>query len=557
MIVFPLENVLYLQERIHIVECRYTYLTTWRFLWTTKKKGMNPILPGFYPDPSICRVNDDYYLVTSTFAYFPGVPIFHSRDLVHWNQIGNILERKEQLPLVNAETSEGIFAPTLRYHDGTFYMITTNVTPTNDINNFIVTATDPAGPWSDPYPLDSAGIDPSLFFDDDGKCYYCGTQNRREGSRYFGDNEIYIQELDLNTMKLVGESYPAWHGALRGVEWPEGPHIYKKDGYYYLLISEAGTGHNHAVSIARSKSLTEPFTGHKANPIFTHRHLGYHYPIVNVGHPDIVETQNGEWWMVCLASRPRGGYYRNLGRETYLVPFIWEDGWPVINPGKGILEDTFPMPNLPAYEAKEIPAKEDFDTDTLPLHFMYLRNPKEENYSLTNRPGYLEMKLNADTLSSKGTPSYVCQRQLSFDFTAETKLSFSPAVENEQAGIAIYQSQSFNYQLLAGKKEDATVLSLVKTERDEVTVLKEEILDALYPDLTLRITENEQDLTFAYSVDGKSEKILADKVDARILSTDVAGGFVGNTIGLYATSNGEESSTVAAFDYFLYEDDNK
>lgn len=522
-----------------------------------KKKGMNPILPGFYPDPSICRVNDDYYLVTSTFAYFPGVPIFHSRDLVHWNQIGNILERKEQLPLVNAETSEGIFAPTLRYHDGTFYMITTNVTPTNDINNFIVTATDPAGPWSDPYPLDSAGIDPSLFFDDDGKCYYCGTQNRREGSRYFGDNEIYIQELDLNTMKLVGESYPAWHGALRGVEWPEGPHIYKKDGYYYLLISEAGTGHNHAVSIARSKSLTEPFTGHKANPIFTHRHLGYHYPIVNVGHPDIVETQNGEWWMVCLASRPRGGYYRNLGRETYLVPFIWEDGWPVINPGKGILEDTFPMPNLPAYEAKEIPAKEDFDTDTLPLHFMYLRNPKEENYSLTNRPGYLEMKLNADTLSSKGTPSYVCQRQLSFDFTAETKLSFSPAVENEQAGIAIYQSQSFNYQLLAGKKEDATVLSLVKTERDEVTVLKEEILDALYPDLTLRITENEQDLTFAYSVDGKSEKILADKVDARILSTDVAGGFVGNTIGLYATSNGEESSTVTAFDYFLYEDDNK
>lgn len=522
-----------------------------------KKTGMNPILPGFYPDPSICRVNDDYYLVTSTFAYFPGVPIFHSRDLVHWNQIGNILERKEQLPLVNAETSEGIFAPTLRYHDGTFYMITTNVTPTNDINNFIVTATDPAGPWSDPYPLDSAGIDPSLFFDDDGKCYYCGTQNRREGSRYFGDNEIYIQELDLNTMKLVGESYPAWHGALRGVEWPEGPHIYKKDGYYYLLISEAGTGHNHAVSIARSKSLTEPFTGHKANPIFTHRHLGYHYPIVNVGHPDIVETQNGEWWMVCLASRPRGGYYRNLGRETYLVPFIWEDGWPVINPGKGILEDTFPMPNLPAYEAKEIPAKEDFDTDTLPLHFMYLRNPKEENYSLTNRPGYLEMKLNADTLSTKGTPSYVCQRQLSFDFTAETKLSFSPAVENEQAGIAIYQSQSFNYQLLAGKKGDATVLSLVKTERDKVTVLKEEILDALYPDLTLRITENEQDLTFGYSVDGKSEKILADKVDARILSTDVAGGFVGNTIGLYATSNGEESSTVAAFDYFLYEDDNK
>ena len=163
----------------------------------------NPILPGFYPDPSICRVDEDYYLVTSTFAYYPGVPIFHSRDLIHWNQIGNILTTPEQLPLAGAETSEGIFAPTLRYHNGTFYMITTNVTPGNGLGNFVVTATDPAGPWSKPYPLGSAGIDPSLFFDDDGKCYYCGTQERREGAKYFGDNEIYIQELDLNTMQLV------------------------------------------------------------------------------------------------------------------------------------------------------------------------------------------------------------------------------------------------------------------------------------------------------------------------------------------------------------------
>ena len=251
----------------------------------------NPILPGFYPDPSICRVDDDYYLVTSTFAYFPGVPIFHSKDLIHWEQIGNILERESQLPLGKSGVSEGIFAPTLRYHDGTFYMITTHVS--NPLGNFIVTAKDPAGPWSDPYPLGSSGIDPSLFFDDDGKCYYCGTQPRREGSRYFGDNEIYIQELDLNTMKLTGESYPAWHGALRHVEWPEGPHIYKKDGYYYLMISEAGTGHHHAISIARSKSLFEPFEGCPYNPIMTHRHLGWNYSIVNVGHP---ETANGGWF---------------------------------------------------------------------------------------------------------------------------------------------------------------------------------------------------------------------------------------------------------------------
>lgn len=510
----------------------------------------NPILPGFYPDPSVCRVGTDYYLVTSTFAYFPGVPIFHSQDLVHWNQIGNILNRKEQIPLENAETSEGIFAPTLRYHDGTFYLITTNVTPTNELNNFIVTATDPAGPWSDPYPLDSSGIDPSLFFDDDGKCYYCGTQNRREGSRYFGDNEIYIQELDLKTMKLTGESYPAWHGALRGVEWPEGPHIYKKDGWYYLLISEGGTGHNHAVSIARSKSLKEPFEGYKANPILTHRHLGYSYPIVNVGHPDIVETQNGEWWMVCLASRTCGGYYRNLGRETYLVPFVWENGWPVINPGKGILEDTVVSPNLPSGSVDRVPSREDFDSTDFPMNFLFLRNPREDYYSLENRPGFLEIRLAPDTLSSRGTPSYVCRRQQAFDFLAETSVSFDPKAENEQAGIAIYQSQSFNYQFLIGKRGNKSRVSLVKTYQDEAETVAEALLDRDYQDIYLRIAEQGQELSFTYSTDGRLYRTLADHVDARMLSTDVAGGFVGNTIGLYATSNGKPSTTTAAFDYF-------
>ncbi len=514
----------------------------------------NPILPGFYPDPSICKVDDDYYLVTSTFAYFPGVPIFHSTDLIHWKQIGNILDRESQLPLNNAETSQGIFAPTLRYHDGTFYMITTNVTPCreNNLGNFIVTSKDPAGPWSDPYPLGSAGIDPSLFFDDDGKCYYCGTQERREGSKYYGDNEIYIQELDLNTMKLTGESYPAWHGALRDVEWPEGPHIYKKDGWYYLLISEAGTAHNHAVSIARSRSLKEPFEGCRANPILTHRHLGLQYPIVNVGHPDIVQTQNGEWWMVCLASRTRGGYYRNLGRETYLVPFTWENGWPLINPGKGIVEDRVATPNLPACAPAVVPEREDFDCDSLPPHFLYLRNPIPENYSLTARPGYMRLKLASDSISSTGNPSYVCRRQLDFDFTAETALSFTPQAENEKAGLVLYQSQSFHYQFLVGQKEGKTTLSLVKVFRDEEETMAIATLGDLFPELTLRITQKEQDLTFSYSAGGSEFEILADHIDARMLSTDVAGGFVGNTVGIYASACGKESENTADFDYFLY-----
>lgn len=186
-----------------------------------KKRVSNPILPGFYPDPSICRVGDDYYLVNSSFAYFPGVPIFHSKDLVNWEQIGNILDREEQIRLTGARQSQGIFAPTLRYYDGTFYMITTNV---SGGGNFIVTAKDPKGPWSNPYFLEGAqGIDPSLFFDDDGTCYYIGTKDRREGASYYGDNEIWIQKLDLHKMKLVGKSYAIWHGALKNVEWPEGP----------------------------------------------------------------------------------------------------------------------------------------------------------------------------------------------------------------------------------------------------------------------------------------------------------------------------------------------
>jgi len=208
----------------------------------------NPILPGFYPDPSVCRVGDDFYLVTSTFAYFPGVPIFHSKDLVNWSQIGNVLTRDSQLPVKDAEVSRGIFAPTIRWHNGTFYMITTNV---SGMGNFFVTATDPAGPWSEPTVIKGApGIDPSLFFED-GKCWYHGTCEKPDG-KYFGDNDIYLQELCLETGQLVGERHVIWHCALRNAVWPEAPHIYKRGEWYYLLISEGGTGPDHAVTVARS-----------------------------------------------------------------------------------------------------------------------------------------------------------------------------------------------------------------------------------------------------------------------------------------------------------------
>ncbi|MDQ0253212.1 alpha-N-arabinofuranosidase [Evansella vedderi] len=511
------------------------------------KVFQNPILPGFYPDPSICRVNEDYYLVTSSFAYFPGVPIFHSKDLVNWEQIGHVLDRPSQLPLDGQGQSRGIFAPTIRYNDGIFYMITTNV---GQGGNFFVTATDPAGPWSDPYYLNAPGIDPSLFFDDDGKVYYHGTRPAPEGEKYSGNWEVWIQELDLETKQLVGEPLGLWRGALRDVIWPEGPHIYKIDDYYYLMISEAGTGHHHAVSIARSKDVTGPYVGNPGNPILTHRHLGKDYPIVNVGHCDLVETQNGEWWAIGLASRIYGGYYRNLGRETFLLPVKWEDGWPIMSPGTGKLEMTYPMPNLPEVKSHIPSACDHFDEEKLDYKWNFLRTPKEEFYSLVERPGHLSLKLRPEKITELVTPSFVGRRQQHIDFTASTVMEFTPLSDNEEAGIVLLQSNEYNFSFVYSKNGDEKVIKLVKCTNGEEEVLMELPVDA--SKLYLKVTAQGQDYSFYFGISPTNYQTLMENVDGRILSTDVAGGFVGTEIGLYASSNGKSSNTKAYFDWFEY-----
>jgi xylan 1,4-beta-xylosidase len=510
----------------------------------------NPILPGFYPDPSICRVKEDYYLVTSTFAYFPGVPIFHSRDLIHWEQIGNVLDRNGQINLLGAKHSGGIYAPTIRYHDGVFYMITTNC---SHDGSFIVTASDPAGAWSDPYYLEGAdGIDPSLFFDEDGRCYYVGTKSRREGSQYDGDNEIWVQELDTVSMRLIGESYAVWHGALRDARWPEGPHIYKKDKKYYLLIAEGGTDYEHAVSVAVGTDLKKSFTGCPCNPILTHRHLGHNYPIVNVGHGDLVETQNGKWYMVVLASRPYGGYYRNMGRETFLTEVEWEEGWPVVNPGIGVVTQTVNVGDLTPSPQKEYPKMEDFDDDQLPPRFLFLRNPDPDHYSLSERKGFLRLKLAPERITDLVSPSYVGVRQTGMHFILETRMEFKAGNEHEEAGIVLLQSNAFHYRFVITTRKDYVALQLIKCQNKEETVLAEKLIEDLGRDdnsFLLRVTADQQDLKFAYSSDGKSIHIFQSGVDARILSTDIAGGFTGTTMGLYASSNGEHSENYADFDW--------
>jgi len=506
----------------------------------------NPILSGCYPDPSICRVGEDYYLVTSTFEYFPGLPIFHSRDLIHWRQIGHVLDRASQLDLDEVRPSGGLYAPTIRHHGDIFYVINTLVNGKTKSGNFIVTATQPQGPWSEPYWLDVEGIDPSLFFDDDGKCWYVGTRLNEEGF-FKGHTEIFLQELDLETMKLVDGDTVLWDGAVKGVVWAESPHIYKANGYYYLMIAEAGTAHHHAVTMARSKNIAGPYEGNKGNPILTHRHLGLDYPIVGTGHADLVETQNGELWLGLLAMRPYGGYFYNLGRETFLVPARWEDDWLIVSPGSGRVEFEYPAPNLPEQVWDEIPGREDFNDSKLGLEWNFMRTPREEFYSFSERPGFLRLKVRPQKLSEQSNASFVGRRQQHIDFTAQTAFEFTPQ-PNEHAGLALVQSTDFHY-LFVVTHENAPVIRLIKRAHGKEEILAEQPVSA--GQYTLKVTAHKQDYNFYYSTNGQWQT-LAENVDGRILSTPVAGGFVGVWIAMYASSNGQPSANHADFDWFEY-----
>lgn len=503
----------------------------------------NPIMPGFYPDPSICAVGGDYYLVNSTFSYFPGLPVLHSRDLAHWEQIGNVLDRQSQLPLVQSGHSQGLFAPTIRYYNGTYYVICTNV---SFGGNFVVTATDPAGPWSEPYYLEGAdGIDPSLFFDEDGTCYYMGTHPNPEGCKYNGDYYIWLQELDLTQMKLVGPKKDVWNGAMREVAWPEGPHLYRKDGYYYIMHAEGGTGPDHCVAVCRSKNIWGPYENYRKNPVLTHRHLGKDYPIQYVGHSDIIETPNGEWYMVMLAVRPLEGY-TTMGRETFLAKVVWEEGWPVVNPGVGMLTDEVEI-NLPEWKpsVEQTGHYEFAGMDKLGVEFLLLRNPKEDMYRLTGSA--LELKLQPETLKEKASPSYVAIRQKHHAFKAYTKVKVSELSGKECAGIVLMQSDEYNLRVEANGEMIKAILCEKGVDTVLGTLPTADVYEADKESVVLQLEV--KGLTAACSVGGT----VLGSASISSLSTEVAGGFVGCTVGMYASANGEPSDKYAGFASFDYE----
>ena len=511
-------------------------------------KVNNPIIPGFSPDPSVCAVGDDYYLVNSTFSYFPGVPIYHSKDLGHWEQIGNVLDRESQVDLRGVEHSEGIFAPTIRYHQGTFYMITTNMTKTGRGGNFYVTAKDPRGPWSEPIFLEDAkGFDPSLFFDEDGKCYYVGTRSNSEGETYGGDNEIWAQELDLEKKKLTGESYRIWKGALNKVIWAEGPHLYKIGEYYYLLIAEGGTSYGHSVTAARSKTIFGEYEGNPYNPIATHRHLGPGYPITNVGHGDLVQAKDGEWYMVLLASRPVEGSDL-LGRETFLAKVSWHEDWPVVNPGIGLITDNVAL-SLEKYDTKMKSACVHFEGE-IDKRLLFLRNPDKKSYSLSVRRGFLRLFASEATLQNLESPAYIGLRQQHFCYSFSVKMQFSPSEENDEEGIAFIQNNAYFLRLVCRQRKGKNVLALIQVINGEESILKEVPVEE--KTLYLKMIGDKITNHFYYSTDGMNDILVQNNVDVSKLCTESAGGFVGNTMGIYASSNHAQSSGFADFAWMEY-----
>jgi alpha-N-arabinofuranosidase len=501
----------------------------------------NPVLPGFYPDPSICRVGDDYYLVTSTFEYFPGVPIFHSRDLTHWRQLGHCLTRDSQLSLSTAKSSKGIFAPTLRYHDGTFYMITTNV---EGGGHFYVTAKDATGPWSEPTWLDdNDGVDPSLFFDADGRVYFT-----RQGGGARGG--IYQQELDLSRGKLVGEPRMIWSGT--GGTWPEGPHLYKLGALYYLMIAEGGTGYSHMETIARSSSPWGPFEPCPRNPVLSHSGRAGH-AIQATGHADLVQAKDGAWWLVCLGIRPTDGEHHHLGRETFLAPVVWDAaGWPVVN-GNGSIELTAQGAGLPKPAPWPQPtARDDFEASTLGLELNFVRNPAPGAFSLSARPGFLRLLGTAASLDEVSQPSFVGRRQRHFRCRASALLEFQPLRSSEVAGLVVRADEANHYDLLVVADGARRRVELRARVSGNSRLVGQAPLEP--GPVLLAIDAREAEYEFFFTTSGGKARSLGTQPTAP-LSSEAAGGFTGVYFGMYASSGAGGGSAPAApadFDWFEY-----
>ena len=508
----------------------------------TPKTFQNPILSGYHPDPSICRVGDDYYLVNSTFIWYPGIPIYHSKDLVNWKLIGHGINRPNQINLDGLEDRQGIYAATIRYHEGIFYLITTCI---NCEGNFYITAKDPSGPWSDPVWLkDAPGIDPSLMWDDDGKCYYTG-HTPIDDEMWPTQCGIWLQELDLKQKKLVGNRKILTYGHANNASYTEGPHLYKIDGNYMLMLSEGGTGLYHALSVHHSDSLWGPYNADMINPVLSHRQFGNKSPIQAVGHGDLVKTQNDEWWCVTLGKRVIDGQ-TTLARETFLSRVHFEGKTPIFNNGKGKILDKQKNPNLPWSPFVPQSAKDQFNQDELALKWCFIRVPKKQFYDI--KKGKLNIKLQPNTIDKRLNSSLIIQRIEHHKFSASTKLSFKTKKENEQAGLIIYRTNENYYLLMKEKKE----LVLIKSFKG----VKEEIARIPYnkSKVILKAEGDNLNINFTYGSSLNEMKKIGDTHSLIVIADGNGNQFNGTGIGMYTTSNNKTSNTNASYDWFEYKD---
>jgi xylan 1,4-beta-xylosidase len=504
----------------------------------------NPILSGFYPDPSIVRVGEDFYLVNSSFSWCPGVPIFHSRDLVHWKQVGHVLDRPEQLPLTGVGVSRAIFAPTIRYHSGRYYLITTNV---DGAGNFYVTAENPAGPWSSPTLLpEISGIDLSFFFDDDGKAYIVHNGVPPDNKPlYPGHRALYLFPFDANSGKVSGPEKMIVNGGTdpsKKPVWIEGPHIFKRNGFYYLIAAEGGTAEEHSEVVFRSRSVDGPYESYPGNPILTQRTLAPARPdpITSTGHADFVETQKGEWWAVFLGCEPYKDDFYNTGRETFLLPVKWVDEWPVILDANKTVPRVVKRPMLPIQDASTqpmtgpFPWTADFKGKRLPYSLNTLRTPTSRWWSTDEEKSALFLEPRAENLDSKRDPSLIGRRQQHANFSSSVEVRFRESDQPSDAGMVAMQNETHSFFLGMRFSPQGERTVFLERRNDDVAEVGSVRLPAGAHGVTLRIAGAGARYRFYYRVATGDWMHVGNEQGGTILSTKKAGGFVGTYIGLFA-----------------------
>jgi alpha-N-arabinofuranosidase len=515
----------------------------------------NPVLKGFYPDPSICKVNNEFYMINSTFSYFPGIPVFHSSDLVNWKQIGNALNRPEQLNLDGLGVSRGIFAPTISYHKGTFYIVSTLI---DGKGNFIIHSKNPSKSWSNPVWLPQvSGIDPSLFFDEDDKSYIIyNSEPPNNKPEYDGHRSIKILELDLEKLETVGKPKVIINKGAKPANkpiWIEGPHIYKRNGFYYLMAAEGGTSDLHSEVVFRSKTILGNYKSYEHNPILTQRNLSDNRksPVTSTGHADIIEDNSGNWWGVFLGCRPYDNEnHFNTGRETFMAPVTWKNDWPVFDLEGEVVKDSYQI----FFDKKTVSIlkdnntfKDDFVDEILGFDWLFLRTPKEKWYSILN--GELIINTRPETTSGTSNPSFIGYRQKHLFGNVTTNLSFKPVSENEKAGLIAFQNEKHYYYLCKSLKDNKPVIQLLKSTENGTEEIAFKSINTTEK-ISFKIEAKGKYYSFFYSINNKDWHAINENVDATFLSTKKAGGFVGTIYGMYTTSSGEKSTNKAIYHWF-------